>query len=130
MKVEALTKEATKPLIKPSKQMISKLKKDKWCSWCVPSNLKAIEAYALRVTYSRDTRSGNFWEAIIYKNNQAVFAVENRGDGGSNRYYSINKLNWRLEVALFEQAAKEAYLNEKYEQDAIAISFLDAVAHS
>ena len=123
------TKKATKPLITPTQELCDQLiTRCEEMSYCVPSNVEAIKEYALKVTFSRNTRDGNWWEGKLYKNGTAILQVENRGDGGCNFYNGVkDNTSWGKDLREFEEASKNAYPNEQYIQDEIAISFLDII---
>ena len=126
-------KKAKKPLVSPTQELCNELlTRCEEMSYCVPTDVQAIKDYALKITFSRNTRDGNYWEAILYKNEVAILEVENRGDGGCNFYNPIkgsNNSSWGKDLREFEEASKNAYPSEKYCQDELAISFLDIISN-
>ena len=127
------SKKAAKPLVSPTQELCNELlTRCEEMSYCVPTQVEAIKDYALKITFSRNTRDGNYWEAILYKNQIAILEVENRGDGGCNFYNPIKGINnsfWGKHFREFEEASKNAYPNEQYIQDELAISFLDIISN-
>ena len=126
-------KKAKKPLVSPTQELCNELlTRCEEMSYCVPTDVQAIKDYALKITFSRNTRDGNYWEAILYKNEVAILEVENRGDGGCNFYNPIkgsSNSSWGKDLREFEEASKNAYPSKKYCQDELAISFLDIISN-
>ena len=121
-----------KTLTTPTQKAVNRLKENSLTSWCVPTDVEPLKNYALEVqTSQNNSRGGNEWEAVLYKNGLPIMSVENRGDGGCNYYHAIlgDRNLHRVELAAFEEASEKAYPNRKYEQTDIACSFLDCVAN-
>lgn len=125
------TTKKPKKLVTPTEGVCTRLSKDWQTAWCIPTNLEPLKPYALLVTYSRNHRNGNFWEAKLYKDGEPIMAVENRGDGGCNYYFSLekNKIYSPYEKG-FEKVALLAYPDVEHSSSAkdMAVAFLDLVS--
>lgn len=120
----------TTPPKKSVEEIYLLLKNHPETEWCAPENLEPLKIYSLKIKYSRNHRDGNFWEGVLSKNNKPIMAVENRGDGGCNFYYSIKKDEyWSPFEAEFEKITSLAYPKETCatSRKDIAIAFLDLV---
>jgi len=119
-----------KPLVTPTQELCDLVSTHSDSGYCVPTNVTALEEYALKITFSRNTREGSWWEGKLYKNGKAILEVENRGDGGCNYYNGVKgNTSWGKDLREFSQASENAYPNEQYIQHEIAISFLDIIGN-
>jgi len=123
-------KRVVKPLVTPTQQLCDLVSQDSDSRYCVPTNVKALKDYSLKITFSRNTRDGNWWEAKLYKNGKQIIIVENVGNGGANLYYATkNSTCFGQDLKDFLEASANAYEDNEYIADERAISFLDIIGN-
>ena len=56
-----------------------------------PTDISIFDGYKFKIGNTKSTSRGLAWDGILYKNDTAVTAVKNHGDGSAVVFYPKNK---------------------------------------
>jgi len=93
--------------------------------WYTPTRPELLKDYSFIVTSEMEHSGGICWAGQVILDGVIQFGVENRGDGGSNRYkHDRSTVSERIAFAEFKRLAEECYPEHIEPMDSL-IAYLD-----